>query len=77
MPKGILTQLIVRLYRWIEQQQLVWRSGVVLTNGRARAEVIETYRPYKGEIRLCVSGLHSKELLSIVANELDQINATF
>ncbi|RZM82905.1 COR domain-containing protein [Leptolyngbya iicbica] len=77
MPKGILTQLIVRLYRWIEQQQLVWRSGVVLTNGRARAEVIETYRPYKGEIRLCISGLHSKELLSIVANELDQINDSF
>ena len=77
MPKGILTQLIVRLYRWIEQQQVVWRSGVVLTNGRARAEVIETYRPYKGEIRLCVSGVHNKELLSIIANEIDQINASF
>ncbi|MEM9117305.1 MAG: COR domain-containing protein, partial [Cyanobacteria bacterium P01_F01_bin.56] len=77
MPKGLLTRLIVRLYRWIEQQQLVWRSGVVLTNGRARAEVIETYRPYKGEIRLCVSGIHSKELLSIIANELDQINDSF
>jgi internalin A len=77
MPKGIFTRLIVRLYRWIEQQQLVWRSGVLLTNGRARAEVIETYRPYKGEIRLRVSGVHNKELLSIVANEIDQINATF
>ncbi|MEM6437944.1 MAG: COR domain-containing protein, partial [Cyanobacteria bacterium P01_D01_bin.115] len=77
MPKGILTQLIVRLYRWIEQQQIVWRSGVVLTNGRARAEIIETYRPYKGEIRLCVSGVHNKELLSIIANEIDQINNSF
>jgi hypothetical protein len=77
MPKGVITQLIVRLHRWIEQQQHVWRSGVVLNNGRARAEVIENYRPYNGEIRLCVSGLHSKELFSIVANEIDQINATY
>ncbi|MGB5967226.1 MAG: COR domain-containing protein, partial [Spirulinaceae cyanobacterium] len=77
MPKGIITQLIVRLYRWIEQQQLVWRSGVVFNNGRARAEVIETYRPYKGEICVQVSGIHSKELLSVVTNEIDQINSSF
>ena len=77
MPKGIITQLIVRLYKWIEQQQMVWRSGAVFNNGRARAEVIETYRPYKGEIRLQVSGVHNKELLSVVANEIDQINNSF
>ncbi|NEO88064.1 MAG: GTPase [Spirulina sp. SIO3F2] len=77
MPKGIVTQLIVRLYRWIEQQQLVWRSGVVLNNGRARAEVLETYRPYKGEIKIRVSGLHSKELLSVITNEIDEINGSF
>ncbi|MBT9311418.1 COR domain-containing protein [Leptothoe kymatousa] len=77
MPKGIATQLIVRLYRWIEQQQIVWRSGVVLNNGRARAEVIENYRPYKGELSIRVSGVHRKELLSVVANEIDQINGSF
>ncbi|ESA34600.1 leucine rich repeat -containing protein, partial [Leptolyngbya sp. Heron Island J] len=77
MPKGIATQLIVRLYRWIEQQQIVWRSGVVLNNGRARTEVIENYRPYKGEISIRVSGVHNKELLSIVANEIDEINGSF
>ncbi|MEA5465216.1 COR domain-containing protein [Leptothoe sp. PORK10 BA2] len=77
MPKGIVTQLIVRLYRWIEQQQIVWRSGVVLNNSRARAEVIETYRPYKGEICIRVSGVHNKELLSVITNEIDEINASF
>ena len=76
-PKGIVTQLIVRLYRWIEQQQIVWRSGVVLNNGRARGEVIENYRPYRGEIRIRVSGLHQKEMLSIIAHEIDEINASF
>ncbi|MEM8641012.1 MAG: COR domain-containing protein, partial [Cyanobacteria bacterium P01_G01_bin.54] len=77
MPKGIITQLIVRLYRWIEKQQIVWRSGVVFNNGRARAEVIETYRPYKGEVRIQVVGLHPKELLSIITNEIDEINSSF
>jgi internalin A len=77
MPKGVITQLIVRLHRWIEQQQLVWRNGVVLNNGRARAEVIETYRPYKGELFIKVSGIDRKELFSVVANEVDQINDSF
>ena len=31
MPKGILTRFIVETYPWIEQQSLVWRSGVVLS----------------------------------------------
>lgn len=77
MPKGIITQLIVRLYRWIENQQVVWRSGVVLNNRRARAEVIETYRPYRGEIFLRVSGIHRKEVLSVIVNEIDDINGSF
>ena len=50
---------------------------MVLNNSRARAEVIETYRPYKGEIRIRVAGIQTKELLSIVANEIDEINASF
>jgi internalin A len=77
MPKGVVTQLIVRLHRWIEQQQHVWRSGVVLNNGRARAEVIENYRPYNGEIRIRVTGIHQKELLSVITHEVDEINASY
>jgi nucleotide-binding universal stress UspA family protein len=77
MPKGVVTQLIVRVYRWIEQQQLVWRSGVVFNDGRARAEVIEDYRLYKGEIRLRVAGVQNKRLLDILAHEIDEINASF
>ncbi|MHC5831964.1 MAG: hypothetical protein ACYT04_92310, partial [Nostoc sp.] len=30
MPKGILTRLIVETHPWIEQQKLVWKTGVVL-----------------------------------------------
>jgi hypothetical protein len=41
MPKGILTRLIVELHEFIEAQTLVWKTGVVFTNGSARAEVTE------------------------------------
>ena len=32
MPKGIITRFIVATYPWIEEQKLVWRSGVILNN---------------------------------------------
>jgi small GTP-binding protein len=43
MPKGILTRFIVETHPWIEQQKLVWRSGVVLNKNQTRAEIIEHY----------------------------------
>ncbi|MGD1853215.1 MAG: COR domain-containing protein [Leptolyngbyaceae cyanobacterium] len=75
MPKGILTRLIVEMHKFIEAQTLVWKSGVVLTNGVARAEVIERY--HSREIHLRISGLRPKELLSVVTHEIDQINNSF
>ncbi|MEM1293267.1 MAG: COR domain-containing protein [Cyanobacteria bacterium P01_H01_bin.162] len=75
MPKGILTRLIVEMHEFIEAQTLVWKSGVVLTNEAARAEVIELY--HKGEIRLRVSGLRPKDLLTVVTHEIDKINAFY
>ncbi|MBW4521928.1 MAG: leucine-rich repeat domain-containing protein [Scytolyngbya sp. HA4215-MV1] len=75
MPKGILTRFIVEMHRFIEQQQLVWKNGVVLNNGTARAEVIERY--HKGEIHIRVSGNRKKDLLTVVSHELDQINASY
>ena len=75
MPKGILTRLIVEMHEFIEAQTLVWKSGVVLTNGAARAEVIEVY--HKGEIHLRVSGIRPKELLTVVTHEIDKINGSY
>jgi internalin A len=75
MPKGIVTRLIVELHEFIEAQVLVWKSGVVLTNGSARAEVIE-YQ-HKGEIHLRVSGVRQKDLLTVVSHEIDKINASY
>jgi len=75
MPKGIVTRFIVEMHRFIEQQKLVWKNGVVLNNGSARAEVIELY--HKGEIHIRVSGNRCKDLLTVISHEIDKINASY
>ncbi len=75
MPKGILTRFIVETHPWIEQQKLVWRSGVVLNKDQTRAEVIEHYN--QREIRVRVTGSRKKELLAVVTHELDKIHQSF
>ncbi|NEQ33180.1 MAG: TIR domain-containing protein [Leptolyngbya sp. SIO4C5] len=75
MPKGILTRFIVEMHRFIEHQKLVWKNGVVLNNGSARAEVIEYY--HKGEIHVRTSGNRHKDLLTVIGYEIDKINASY
>jgi hypothetical protein len=75
MPKGILTRFIVETHPWIEQQRLVWRSGVVLNKDQTRAEVIEHYN--QREIKIRVTGSRKKELLAVVTHELEKIHQSF
>ncbi|MEM9448103.1 MAG: COR domain-containing protein, partial [Cyanobacteria bacterium P01_E01_bin.6] len=75
MPKGILTRLIVEMHEYIENQQLVWKTGVVFFNGTARAEVIEHYP--KREIRIRVSGNDQRLWLSVITHELEKIHRSF
>ena len=75
MPKGILTQFIVAMHEWIENQTLVWKTGVVLEHENTRAQVIENYD--KREVRVRVSGARKRDLLTIVAHELDKIHASY
>ncbi|MBT9310892.1 COR domain-containing protein, partial [Leptothoe kymatousa] len=75
MPKGILTRLIVELHEFIENQTLVWKTGVVFTNGTAHAEVTEHYP--KSEIRIRVSGSNQKRWLSAVTHELEKIHRSY
>ena len=77
MPKGILTRFIVETHRFIEQQTLVWKAGVVLNNASARAEIIEYYRYHKGEIRIRVSGRRVKDLMTVVSHEFDKIHDSY
>ncbi|NEN97779.1 MAG: GTPase [Moorea sp. SIO3I7] len=75
MPKGIITRLIVVMHQYIDQQKNVWKSGVILTKDNTKAEVIEYYG--KREIKIRVAGRDKRGLLSIVAYELDKINASY
>ena len=77
MPKGILTRFIVEMHRYIEEQKQVWKNGVVLQNHYGRAEIIENYRPSKGEIKIRVSGLDKKALMAIITNKFFEIHSSF
>jgi len=75
MPKGILTQFIVAMHRFIAEQKHVWKSGVILEKDQTWAEVIEYYG--KREIKIRISGKHKKELMAIVIYELDKVHALY
>ena len=75
MPKGILTRFIVEMHRWIEQENRVWKTGVVLRRDGARAEVIELYHRKQIHIRVC--GERRRDLLTIIRNELDKIHTSY
>ncbi|MEJ6484218.1 COR domain-containing protein [Nostoc punctiforme UO1] len=75
MPKGILTRFIVEMHAHIEQQTLVWKSGVLLNKDQTRAEVIEQYN--KREIKIRVEGNRKKELLAVITHELDKIHTSY
>jgi hypothetical protein len=75
LPKGIVTRFIVAMHPWIEGQELVWKTGVILDKDQTRAEVIEDYG--RREIKLRVSGRHKKELMTIATHELDKIHDSF
>jgi Leucine-rich repeat (LRR) protein/GTPase SAR1 family protein len=79
MPKGIVTRFIIEMHDKIESapdnSQLVWKNGVILTNGSARVEVIEDYE--KKHIRLRAVGFDKKSFLAIVRHEFQKIHGSY
>ncbi|HEY9629419.1 MAG TPA: leucine-rich repeat domain-containing protein [Coleofasciculaceae cyanobacterium] len=80
MPKGILTRFIVEMHRQIENvsdpdQALVWKTGVVLVQDRARAEVTERY--HNREISIRLSGSHQRDFLIALNHEFQKIHDTY
>jgi internalin A len=75
MPKGILTRFIVAVHHLIADQELVWKSGVILSRQGTRAEVIEDYPRRKITVR--VTGADTRGLLAIVDDQLERIHASF
>jgi internalin A len=75
MPKGIVTRFIVETHQLIENQDHVWKNGVVLTDKGSRAQIIENYP--KNEIHVSVSGIQRKTLLERVRYELWKIHYSY
>ena len=75
MPKGILTQFIVAMHSFIENQCCVWKNGIVLEKSESRAEIIENYN--KRELQIRTVGKNTRDLITIIAYELDKIHNTY
>jgi internalin A len=58
-----------------DNSQLVWRDGVILTDGNAQAKVIETY--HKKEIAICIWGNQKRSLLEAIRRELWKIHSSY
>jgi GTPase SAR1 family protein len=74
MPKGMLTRFAVEMHKLIDSD-LIWKDGIILTDGNSRAEVIEAY--YKNEIRIRVSGFPKKDLLTRIRHEFNKIHDSY
>jgi internalin A len=77
MPKELFTRFIVEIHRLIEQKSCVWQSGVVLSEDQTRAEVIETYHPQRGEIKIRISGKRRESLRGIIISTFNDIHLFF
>ena len=75
MPKGIITRFIVTLHEKIHEQKYVWKSGVILSQDDAKAEVVEYYS--KREIKIRVSGTSKRDLMAIIIHEIDRIHEQY
>ena len=76
MPKGMMTQFIVSIHKFIaEQQSLVWRDGVILDKDDTRAEIIEYYD--NREITIQIQGKLPRELAYFITTEWDKIHDSY
>ncbi|MEM7554867.1 MAG: COR domain-containing protein [Cyanobacteria bacterium P01_A01_bin.84] len=75
MPKGIISRFIVIMHHYIEQDQYVWKSGVILSKDNTRAEIIEEYA--KRVIKIRIIGVDKSDLMTIINYELEKINKSY
>ncbi len=76
MPKGILSRLMVRLHRHIDNaQNEAWKTGVIFTRQGAKIKVVESYDARS--LHLSGTGAQVRDLMTIVADEIDALNNTY
>jgi hypothetical protein len=75
LPKGMVSRLMVRQHHFVRQPELAWMSGALFE--RDETLVLVEIPPKGGEIVLRARGVERKELLSVLAADLDKLNSTF
>jgi len=75
LPKGMINRLTVRLHRFVRDPGMAWVTGVLLERD-STAVLVEVLADGK-EIELRARGHERKELLSVVAADLDALNDSF
>jgi Leucine-rich repeat (LRR) protein/GTPase SAR1 family protein len=75
MPKGIMSQFIVQMHRYICNHNLVWRLGVILERENTTAEIVESYDSRVISIR--ISGKNRRDFMTIITEQVDKINAQY
>lgn len=74
LPKGTIARLIVRLHRRLKDH-LFWKRGAIFEKENCQALVEEDYTGRTIKIR--VKGEKARDLMVIVAEEIDKINKTY
>ncbi|MGK7897168.1 MAG: COR domain-containing protein [Xenococcus sp. (in: cyanobacteria)] len=75
MPRGILWEFIVTMYRYIRNHDWVWRNGVILERDGTSAEVRENISDRR--IYLRFSGTNISEFRAIITDRLDEISQSY
>ncbi|MCC8995662.1 MAG: leucine-rich repeat domain-containing protein [Nitrosomonas sp.] len=75
LPKGLINRLMVRKHRYAKRPHLAWSNGVLFEADDSSVLVQATSRG--DEIVLRARGLEAKNLLGIIAADLDALNASF
>lgn len=75
LPKGMISRLTVRLHRFVHNPEMAWITGVLFERGGS-AVCVEVL-PNGNEIELRARGEERKELLSVIADDLDALNDSF
>jgi hypothetical protein len=75
LPKGMINRLMVRKHYYVPRPELAWLTGVLFE--RNGAKVLVELSAQGNEIVFRARGIERKELLSIIAADLDNLNKPF
>ena len=76
MPKGILSQLIVMLHKYIYNDTF-WKYGVLFEYKNTRAIVTENRLENKNIIEIKVEGDGKRDLLRMIGEKIEEINESY